>query len=340
MKLMRGVNLGGYLSQCNHEMEHYENWIGKSDIDKIAGRGFDHVRLPVDYQVFQDDDGNTREYGYGFVERVVKWCESAGIDVIIDLHKAYGYDFNFAGDKEQNNLFGSERLQERFVSLWSDIAKRFGKYKHVAFELLNEVVENENAAPWNKLIARSVKAIREYAKDSVIIYGGICWNSASTLKLLEKPMDSNIVFTFHFYEPLLFTHQKAGWVKNMDMNRVVNYPDSMEHYRKETATLSEQGGTLNHIKAQEIGTQLIEELVSQAVDAAKNAGVQLYCGEFGVIDEAPVPDTLRWFEDVDAVFRRNGIGCAVWSYKEMNFGIVGEHYASIFANLIKLWMAK
>lgn len=340
MKLMRGINLGGYLSQCSHQMEHYENWIGKSDIDTIAGWGFDHVRLPVDYQVFQDDEGNTREYGYGFVERVVKWCAEAGLDIIIDLHKAYGYDFNFAGDKEQNSLFTSERLQARFVSLWSDIAKRFGKYKHVAFELLNEVVENENAEPWNRLIARGVAAIREYAKDNVIIYGGICWNSSSTLKLLEKPADKNIVFTFHFYEPLLFTHQKAGWVKNMDMNRTVAYPDTMEYYKKETATLSEQGGTLNYVKAAEVGQELLDELISQAVDAAEKAQVQLYCGEFGVIDRAPVPDTLRWFEDVDAVFRKHNIGCAVWSYKEMDFGIADKHYEEIRPALIKLWNGK
>ena len=56
----------------------------------------------------------------------------------------------------------------------------------------------------------------------------------------------------------------------------------------------------------------------EAVTAAKDAGVTLYCGEFGVIDQAPVEDTLRWFTDVDTVFRQFGIGCAVWTYKEMD----------------------
>ena len=76
------------------------------------------------------------------------------------------------------------------------------------------------------------------------------------------------------------------------------------------------------------------------VTAAKNAGVTLYCGEFGVIDQAPVEDTLRWFTDVDTVFRQFGIGCAVWTYKEMDFGLIGEHYAPIREQLLKLWNRK
>ena len=52
----------------------------------------------------------------------------------------------------------------------------------------------------------------------------------------------------------------------------------------------------------------ITEVESRAVvDAAKNAGVSLYCGEFGVIDRAPAEDTLRWFQDVDTVFKKYNI---------------------------------
>lgn len=337
MKLWRGINIGGYLSQCKHERRHYEDWIARSDIERIAGWGFDHVRLPVDYEVLQDEAGTGIPEGYGFIERVIDWCEDAGLDVIIDLHKTYGYNFNNAGDATRNNLFSCEELKLRFINLWRDIAARFASRKNVAFELLNEVVEDENAEPWNELIKRAVAAIREAAPERAIIYGGICWNSAATLRLLNKPADANTVFTFHFYEPLLFTHQKAGWVINMDMSRAVAYPDDFELYKRESATLGAQGETLAHVSAREIGVELIRELISPAVQAAKEAGVQLYCGEFGVIDEAPVPDTLRWFKDVDSVFREEGIGCAVWSYKEMNFGIADAHYDAIRDDLMKLW---
>ena len=62
--------------------------------------------------------------------------------------------------------------------------------------------------------------------------------------------------------------------------------------------------------------------------------------KFGVIDTAPIPDTLNWFTDVDQVFREFGIGCAVWSYKEMDFGLMDSHYDAIREDLLKLWNHK
>ena len=101
MKLERGINLGGYLSQCVHNTEHYDAFIQEEDIRKIASMGFDHVRLAIDYEVLEDEYGRTREEGFAYVTRVVEWCKRQGLNIVLDLHKAYGYDFNNAGDKEK-----------------------------------------------------------------------------------------------------------------------------------------------------------------------------------------------------------------------------------------------
>lgn len=337
MKLQNGINLGGYLSQCDHNVEHYQSFIGEDDLKQIATWGFDHVRLPIDYEVLEDEDGKELERGYGFVQRVVDWGKEYGLNVVLDLHKAYGYDFNDAGDSEKNNLFSNEVLQRRFVSLWVRIAKRFGSYQNVAFELLNEVVEKENATAWNSLIKKTVTAIRKITEDTPLIYGGIQWNSVKTLKLLEIPTDKNTIFTFHFYEPLLFTHQKAHWVPAMDKNKTIAYPSDMNYYQSQSAALGYQGEVVTKAHSKTMGEEFIREMVQEAIDAAKNAGVQLYCGEFGVIDQAPETDTLRWFRDVHKVFSENQIGCAVWTYKDMDFGLIGEHYSLIRGKLISLW---
>ena len=88
--------------------------------------------------------------------RVVEWCKRQGLNIVLDLHKAYGYDFNNAGDKEKNILFTNKMVQKRFVNLWIKIAEHYANETHVAFELLNEVVEQENAEAWNLLIAETV----------------------------------------------------------------------------------------------------------------------------------------------------------------------------------------
>ena len=55
---MHGVNLGGWFSQCDHTDEHYDTFIGESDIAQISEWGLDHVRLPVDYDLVEDIAGN------------------------------------------------------------------------------------------------------------------------------------------------------------------------------------------------------------------------------------------------------------------------------------------
>ena len=87
-------------------------------------------------------------------------------------------------------------------------------------------MEQEAAEPWNDLIDRTLSVIRKNAPETPVIYGGIQWNSARTLRLLRKPEFRNVIFTFHFYEPLIFTHQKAPWVPGMSPDREIKYPDT------------------------------------------------------------------------------------------------------------------
>ncbi len=322
MNLKHGINLGGYFSQCVHTEEHYDTFIHKEDLAAIASMGYDHVRVPVDYNVLETQDGAPISKGFDRIETLYGWARENNLDMILDLHKAYGYDFNDAGDAAKNNLFSDDALQARFVNLWTEIAERFGDHEHIAFELLNEVVEKDNAEAWNNLIQKTVSAIRRVS-DRPIIYGGIQWNSAKTLKLLTPPQTGNIIYTFHFYEPLIFTHQKAYWVPSLDPELTVHYPESMDYFRELSRTqLGEQGEPVLEAKATEMGTTFMEEMMQEAIDAAAKAGVSLYCGEFGVIDRAPREDAERWFKDVYAVFKKYQIGNAMWTYKAMDFGIV------------------
>lgn len=340
LKLNRGINLGGFLSQCDHTEEHYASFITDDDIKKIAEVGFDHVRLPIDCDFFQNEDGKFIDAHFDMLDKIVKLCKEVGLNIILDLHKAPGYDFNDAGNKEKNNLFVSEELQQAFLTLWDKISKTYGVYDHVALELLNEVVEKENADLWNALIKRTVAVIRKNTKNT-IIYGGIQWNSAMTVKLLEKPEDDNIIFTFHFYEPLWFTHQKAYWVPAMDPNETVHYPMTMDEFVEGSKKLGYQGEIVEKAAKAGIttmGVPFLEFLINEAVEAAKAAGVPLYCGEFGVIDRAPLEDTVRWYADADEAFRIYDIGCAAWTYRGKDFGLVDEHFAPIYDELISLWM--
>jgi hypothetical protein len=324
-----GVNLGGWLSQYrefNHE--HFRAFITRPDIEQIAAWGFDHVRLPIDYPVLESDEspGVYREDGFQYIDSCVEWCKSAGLGVIFDLHHAPGYSFNNTLKSETqhlNVLFDQPAAQQRFISLWEAIVRRYqAAGLPVIFELLNEVVLPESG-PWNALAHQTVAALRALTPDGLIMIGGNNYNAASELKNIDLLDDPNVIYTFHFYEPLLFTHQKAPWVQAaVEYDRELAYPgffiglDEFLHRapRYHEAYEWQAGLPLNRA--------LVRELLLPVFEFIQNTGQAPYCGEYGVIDTAPAASRQNWHADLLDIFNQHGIGRAVWSYKEMNFRLV------------------
>ena len=133
----RGINLGGWFSQCDHSEERYDSFIRKEDLSSIRDLGFDHVRVPIDYELLLDGYFQFKKDGLRRIEDCIGWCEEFGLNMIIDLHKTPG--FSFDEREKESGFFENESYQKIFYEIWETLAKRFGKEEHVAFELLNEV---------------------------------------------------------------------------------------------------------------------------------------------------------------------------------------------------------
>jgi hypothetical protein len=324
---MAGVNLGGWISQYREaRKEHFDSFIIESDIAQIATWGMDHVRLPIDYMVLEDDKDpfTYKEDGFLYVDSCIKWCEKYKLNIILDLHRAPGYAFH---SLSENKLFESEHMQERYIKLWQEFAKRYISYGgNLVFELLNEIVE-PNSDRWNRLSKRVVEGIREIDRDRIIIIGGNHYNSVNTLCELEPIEDDNLVYTFHFYEPHIFTHQKASWeplLKNLEFD--IPYPSGEDIYEKciiKTEDLRRQPYSFAKIMDKEY----LRRYLQPAIDFAKERNCILYCGEYGVIDYAPMDSNLRWHKDLSELFIEHGIGRAVWTYKLMSFPMVDKDSA-------------
>jgi endoglucanase len=67
---------------------------------------------------------------------------------------------------------------------------------------------------------------------------------------------------------------------------------------------------------------MLEQYLQPALDFQLRTGKKLYCGEFGVIETAPMQSQVRWLEDFTSLLRQYHIGYALWSYKQMDFGLV------------------
>lgn len=334
-----GVNLGGWISQFGQiKKEHFDSFVTRSDIKQIAGWGMDHVRLPIDYNVLEDDDKpfNYKEEGFSYIDSCIEWCEEYGLNIILDLHRTAGYAFH---SLETNKLFESNTLQERFIGIWKAFAKGYRKYgDNVAFELLNEIVE-PNSDRWNMLSKRAVEAIRLIDPDRVIIIGGNYYNSVNALKELDNINDDKLVYTFHFYEPHLFTHQGASWEKAMkELDFQVSYPLGANDYAN-YMRLSDSFRKSYYIN-DNMGKDYLKEALKPALEFAEERKVALYCGEYGTIETAPISSRLHWHEDLISLLIEYGIGRAVWSYKLMNFSMVDINSKIVDNGLIKIVSSK
>lgn len=329
----KGINLGGWISQyASFDEKHFESYIMEKDIKSIADMGFDHVRVPVDYPVLENEDGSIRESGFSYLSNCLNWCKKYGLHMLIDLHETYGYSFDpLKKDMDREIFFKDDALQERFFQLWMNIAKRFGNESDsVAFELLNEIVLPSVSDAWNEIVAKAVKRIRTVAPDNYIVFGGVNYNNVRSVPLLAKPEDDKIVFNFHCYDPLIFTHQKAYWIEGMPSDFTLPYPDTLERYRKESELYPrEMMGAIYAEEITSIGPEFFDTLFHVAIEAADKADVPLYCGEYGVIELAPMEDALRWYTDIHSIFEKYNIGRAMWNYKGKDFGLVDSYYAPI-----------
>jgi len=336
----KGVNLGGWISQfAEYDPVHFKTFITEEDIRSIASLGFDHVRVPVDYNVLEDENGNVIEEGFRYLESCREWCSSCGLNMLIDLHECFGYSFDpLKKNMDRRRFFYDEALQERFLALWSRIAVRFRDHSaQVAFEPLNEVVLEEVADAWNGLAARYISLMRGIIPDCRLVIGGVCYNSVLTVPLISLPVHEGIIYNFHCYEPLIFTHQGAYWMDWMPDDFRIGYPKTLKEYREAGALLSaDQMSAVCTEGIREIGEGFFEDIFAPAVKKAEDDGVPLYCGEYGVIDLADPEDKLRWLKDIHSALKKLGIGRALWNYKEKDFGMQDEKFADIRERFIEI----
>ena len=298
----RGVNLGGWLSQCDYSEERLDNFIKDKDFARIKSFGFDHVRIPIDYNVIQNNDGTVKENGLRRIDGALELCRRYGLNTVLDLHKTQG--FSFDSGEHETGFFENSEYQELFYGIWETFARRWGSSANsVAFELLNEVTEEKFLPEWKKISRECVRRIRKYAPSAIVLLGSWNWNSAKTLRFLDPPYDGNVLYNFHFYEPHSFTHQGAYWETPFrDISGRVSYEESgcSEEY--------------------------IEEFIRPALEKADKENTELYCGEYGVIDIVPTEEAIKWFRDVNKVFEKYGIARSLWSYKEMDFGLTDSRW--------------
>lgn len=332
--IKRGVNISHWLSQSGRRGAEREVFFTSDDVEKIAGFGYDHIRLPIDEEQMWDEDGNKETRAFELLHAAIGWANESNLRVIVDLHIIRSHHFNVP----ENPLWTDRAEQLKFVELWRQLSGELKEYPldMVAYELMNEAVADD-PDDWNRLVAETMVAIRELEPERKIVIGSNRWQSVNTFPDLVIPgNDPHIILSFHFYEPFLLTHHKASWTHIRDYDGPVNYPGlSVDPANLEglSEDLKRTIGNHNHVYTKES----MEEMIGIPLQYAKERNLPLYCGEWGSLPTVPQEMRLQWYADVREILEKHEIAWANWDYKG-GFGVVdrdGEPHHDLLEVLLK-----
>ena len=323
----RGMGIGGWLTNYKRlalipperrrlltigDFEHFQTYITDSDVKNIASFGMDHIRLGFDQVVVEDAQApyTYRETIFELIDRFIESCKRENINVVLNLHKAIGCYCDFT---ESVSLFEDAELKNRFIRLWVEFEKRYHTEKNIVFELMNEV-SNTKPELWNNLATETISEIRKLNPDRKIIIGSTNYNSANTLNDLKVFEDENIIYTFHFYDPFEFTHQRGVLQSiNAFYNREMPYPSDIERYRDFRTCIGDNAHMYDAFPVMD--KTYLESALSPTLDFIKaHSDKILYCGEFGTIRHCNINSRINWFRDVIHFLLQNEIPYCVWNY--------------------------
>lgn len=322
--IQRGVNLSHWLSQDFGWSPKY-TYINENDIRFIDSIGYDHVRIPIDEMEMWDENGNAISEAFNSLSNCLGWCAKYNLRTIVDLHVVRAHHFNAGNDGMANTLWTDSAAQENFINLWVRLSEVLNSYPNdrVAYEILNEAVAPEHE-DWNKLMNKTVAAIRKLEPERVLIIGGNMWQIAKNLQYLKLPEgDKNIILSFHTYTPMALTHYKADWTPLKYYNGPVHYPGQIITNNDYLSFIDTTNQKLVEYASDARDTFNIQRLIEgfkPAIEFSKSKNLQLYCGEFGCMPTVDRKDRLNYYADMITALEENDIAWCNWEYKG-DFGI-------------------
>lgn len=307
----RGVNISHWLGQFHEERPYGADWFGADDCVWIRRQGFDHIRIPVDGRVWAERDGPLLEHKVAPFDRALDWAEKAGLGVILDMHYLPGASFE--PTSQENQVFTDLDLQTSVAGFWGRVAKRYaGVGARLRFEILNEPVaaRDEDLNVFNR---RMLAAIRESNPDRVVYITSNRWSHFDRVVALEVPEDRAVAITLHFYEPFVFTHQRANWMEFSPDMPLVRFPGVVPDLTGSAPAghwiLDNAGKVLSYAEIEEA----FERVQKWAADRAP--GREIHIGEFGAYRTGADEDRRYYAACVRAAAERRGWGWAVWDYR-------------------------
>lgn len=211
---LRGVAFGNEvwynsgIPQFHHQADDYR---------RVREMGMNFVRFYLHTGTFEDTTqiNQFKDSGWAWLDSNIAWAKSQGVYLNLNVHVPPG---GFQSNGEGGALWDEASNQLRLKSFWAELASRYAEEPTIAsYDLLNEPTTTESIEQWQSLAQELVDTIRTVDTNHIIIVEKLLtvidnWSLNEQLNyvFVDDPFNQ-IVYQFHFYEPLEYSHQNTSW---------------------------------------------------------------------------------------------------------------------------------
>lgn len=317
----RGVNLTNWF-QVNSARQIQFTKYTRKDFENIRSLGCDVIRLPINlhYMTNGAPDYTIDPLFFSFLDSAVTWSEELHINLLLDNHT-----FDPVANTDPN-------IGSVLDKVWPQMARHYkDRSTYIYYEILNEP-HGLTTAAWSAIQQTVIDSIRRIDTRHTIIVGASGYNTYTELSNLPTYADTNLIYTFHFYDPFAFTHQGASWTSPSMV------PLSGVPFPYNAATMPACPDALKGTWVESIlnsypsdgNVQHVQSLIDIAVNFMNSRHVKVYCGEFGVYNlNSSNADRIYWYGAVRQYLEEKGIPWTIWDYQG-GFGLFNKGSNQLF----------
>ena len=318
----KGVNFSAWFEANSAQSINFTKY-DEQDFINVKSLGADVIRLPVKFHSMTSGAPNYTidPLLFKFLDTAVDWAEKHELYIIIDNHS---FD---------PVLHTPSDIDKILLPVWTQIARRYrNRSPYVIYEILNEP-HGISDRRWGEVQGMAIYAIRGIDANRKIIVGGTDYNSIGKLSALPRYTDPHLIYTFHFYDPHIFTHQGAAWGEP-SMAALAGVPFPYNSARMPEVPENLKGtwaqGALGNDYERASSSQTLYSTLDRVVAFSRERNVPVFCGEFGVyIPNANNEDRVRWYQFVVNALNNRNIAWTAWDYYG-GFGIFKTERAGDF----------
>ena len=312
----KGVNLSGWFKNVPNTGQIQVKQYNQTDFNHLKTLGCDVVRLPIKLFNFvgASPDYTVDPLFFELLDQVVTLAETNKIYLILDNHSA---DATASDNPDLQNIL---------TKVWLQMATRYkNRSAYILYEVMNEP-NGLTTTVWGAIQQAAINTIRTVDTTHYIIVGASHFNTYNELSSLPVYTDTKLIYTFHFYDPFIFTHQGATWpstpVASLSGIPFPYNATTMPAVPTDLVGTSVESSMKNYSTDGTVAK--IKSLIDIAASFKTTRNVNVYCGEFGVYNlNAPVTDRIYWYNQVRLYLESKGIPWTIWDYQG-SFGLFNK----------------